>query len=162
MAEDFVATITAPGWIQGLANQLLESGLVRGRLLKPVQLDTAADGELLMHYILEADWRAGLEYYVRKNRPVPANVAKGVAKGLRPKPNREGRNAIPESLAEQTARDIVCFFAVEYLTSEGMLKSPAEERVGKLMHLSRQAVGAAAKRGRKLHADLCKTAKKLA
>lgn len=162
MAEDFVATITAPGWIQGLANQLLESGLVRGRLLKPAQLDTAADGELLLHYMLEADWRAGLEYYVRKNKPVPADVAKRVAEGLRPKPNREGRNAIPESQAEQIARDIVCFLAVEYLTSEGMLKSPAEERVGKLMHLSRQAVDGAAKRGRKLHANLCKTAKKLA
>ncbi len=144
MAEDFVALVTSKAWREQLASLLL------GRL-SPAELKKFGEHGLLARWWVDGDPYAGLEYYVSKNKPVPASIGKAILQDKKPK--KRGRNAGKEQQAEQAAYDIACFLATEHLMEkEGLKLSPACERVGTLMtptRRSRQAVGDAQERGKR-------------
>jgi hypothetical protein len=144
MAEDFVSLVTSKAWRERLASLLL------GRL-SSAELEKFGEDGLLARWWVNGDSYAGVEYYVSKNRPVPASIGKAIMEEHQ-RPKKRGRNARREEQAEQAAHDIACFLATEYLMeTEGLKLSPACERVGTLMigsRRSRQAVADARKRGK--------------
>lgn len=123
MAEDFVAMVTAPAWRAQLAS------LLRDHLSPSTPQEQAAP-------------------YLENNLAVPARIVRRMMAPAKPK--KRGRYARTEEQATQLADDIVRFLAVEHLlrTSKESYSAVCE-RVGKLLHVTRQAVDDGYRRGQR-------------
>jgi hypothetical protein len=140
MAEDdFLQLITAKSWREQLATFL--SGELTDEESKKYGAQAKA-----VRWFFDHDAQAGAEYYVEKGQPVPPRIVRAL---LDHKPKKRGRHARKTERAKQMASDIVCFLATEHLLLLPKPQSPSaiSERVGKLMHLSRQSVDGGRARG---------------
>ncbi len=101
--------------------------------------DADAKERAVHHFAETGDPLPALHWYVRYAREIPTWLGKGILESKKPK--RRGRNSRPEQRNKKFKSDLICFAAVNSLMRDCKMKqTPAEQKTGEHMHLTRQAV----------------------